>query len=137
MRLWRSAGPLLVKPTQFAACGGMAFTPPFVSLGTGEAQRFTCLWHGEATNGQRPQKHSQGKARLIPLKREAPQKRKTNTLQPDQDRPEAQRAAKTALSLPERQCRPMQEPCRSEAQADPDALLSPTGEASDDYELIK
>ena len=105
----------------------MAFTPPFVSLGT-EAQKFTCLWHGEPRKGQRPQKSSQGKARLILLKREALQKRKINAIQPAQDRPEAYKGAKHPLNLPEHQCRPMQEPRRSEAQADPDAILHPTGE---------
>ena len=36
-------------------------------IGTGEAQKLSCLWQREATNGQRPQKSSQGKARLIRL----------------------------------------------------------------------
>jgi hypothetical protein len=93
----------------------------------------------ETTNGQtcvplaQAKKSSQGKARLIPLKREAPQKRKTDPSRPVQDRPEACEGAKTPLRLPKRQCRPMQEPCRSEAQADLKATLRPTGEAPDDY----
>ena len=80
----------------------------------------------ETTNGQtcvplaQAKKSSQGKARLIPLKREAPQKRKTDPIRPVQDRPEACEGAKPPLRLPERQCRSMQEPCRSEAQADPE-----------------
>lgn len=78
-------------------------------------------------------KSSQGKARLIPLKREAPQKEKLNPIRLVQDLPEARRAAKTPLGLSKRQCRPMQEPCRSEAQADHSATLSPTGDAPGDY----
>lgn len=118
----------------YALRGGWlsAFTPPLVSIVQGEAQRFTCFGQGRKApqeNGQRPQKSSQGKARLIPLKREAPQKRKTNALQPAQDRPEARNGAKPPISLPKRQCRPMQEPCRSEAQADPEATNNPTGDA--------
>ncbi|MCE7996340.1 MAG: hypothetical protein HEP71_30455 [Roseivirga sp.] len=122
----------------YALRGGWlsAFTPPFCSLGQGEAQSFTCFRQGRKApqeNGQRPQKNSQGKAWLIPLKREAPQKRKPQALQPAQDRPEARNGAKPPTSLPQRLSRPMQEPCRSEAQADSDATLSPTGDAPGDY----
>lgn len=67
----------------YALRGGWfsAFTPPFPFTRHGEAQKLTCLWHGQKeANGQRPQNSSQGNAWLIPLKRETLPKRKA---QPD------------------------------------------------------
>ncbi len=67
----------------YALRGGWfsAFTPSFPFTRHGEAQKLTCLWHGQKeANGQRPQNSSQGNAWLIPLKRETPPKRKA---QPD------------------------------------------------------
>lgn len=97
-----------------------AFTPPFHFSRHGEAQKLTCPWHGKKeANGQRPQNSSQGNSWLIPLKREAPPKRKAKPDTTPSGSPRSLLRGKTS-----------DEPAEKPVQADPDATLSPTGEAS-------